>query len=357
MAEYATAAFQEPRRPRTRLWAGLIAAFVVVLAAFLYTVFWFNTADRLKTGIQDWIAAQREAGNFVVLNDLTITGFPLSFTFDAQQSVIGRTEGRTFSWRTDSLRATARPWNPRVLHVTAPDNGMTYSARGNSRNVEMNAAALDMTARLGNAGTIDGIDAVFAHPVLRILGVRDEIAAQSLVVRGNGALGGAATLELDAADVTSGHALLQRLGGTIDRIKAAADLTGAWPLGDVDRVLDAWRRDGGTLEIRDTRVEWGSLKVDLAGTMALDEELRPLGAMTATFLGLGEFIDRMQRAEVVSPTEAAAAKVTLNIISQPTESGRRLIPLTAQFGRLSIGPMRLGTLMSVPEMLEIPNLQ
>ncbi len=359
MAEYATAAFQEPRRPgsRKRLWTVLAALAVLILLVVLYGVFWFNTAERLKTGIQDWIAGQRAAGNFVVLNDLTITGFPLSFTFSAGQSVLGRTADRTYSWRADSVQAVARPWNPRVLHVTAPDNGATYSARGNSRNVEVNAAGLEMTAHLGASGVLERFEARIERPILRVLGVPDEIAARSLDVRGQGAFGGPLTLELDAADVTSAHDLLQRLGGTVDRVKAAADLTGKWAPGDIEPALDAWRRNGGTLEVRDTRLEWGTFKIDVAGTVALDETLRPLGALTATFLGLDDFVDRLQRAEIIRPGAAAAAKITINLIGEPTESGRLRIPVTAQFGRLTVGPMQLGTLMTVPEMLDIPNLQ
>lgn len=357
MAEYATAAFREPRRPRTKLWASLIALFVVVLAAFLYGVFWFDTADRLKTGIQAWIAAQRAAGNFVVLNNLQITGFPLSFTFTADDAVIGRTAGRTFSWRAQSVKAVARPWAPQTLRVTAPDNGVTYSARGNSRNVELNAAALNLTARLDGQGMLERVDGRLERPVLHVLGIRDEIAASALKIRGAGRLGGAVTLEFDAVDITSGLDILQRLGGTVDRIKAAADVTGDWSLGDPAARLDAWRRNGGTVEIRDTRLEWGTLKADLAGTVSLDDELRPLGALTATFLGLGDFIDRLQRAEIIRARDAAAAKVTVNLISERTNSGRRRIPITAQFGKLTIGPIQAGELMSVPEMLAVPNLQ
>jgi hypothetical protein len=357
MAEYATAAFQEPRRPRTGLWTILIVVFVVVLAAVLYGAFWFDTADRLKTGIQDWIAQQRRAGNFVVLNNLQISGFPLSFTFTADSTVLGRTAERTYSWRAEGLHAVARPWSPRMLRISAPDNGVTYSARGNSRNVELNAASLAATVHLGDRGMVDRFEATFTRPVLHVLGVRDDIAARSLDVRGGGALGGPVSLELEAADVTSGYHLLQRLGGTVDRLKAAADVTGAWAPGEMTSELDAWRRGGGTVEVRDTRLEFGPLKVDVVGTVSLDDQLRPLGALTATFLGLDDFIDRLQKAEIVRPGEAAAAKVSIRVLGEPTESGRLRIPVTAQFGRLSVGPMAVGSLMSVPQMLEIPNLQ
>jgi hypothetical protein len=357
VAEYANAAFEDRRRPRTKLWAGLAIGFFVVLAAVLYSAFWFDTAARLKDGIIEWTAAQRAAGNFVVFNNLQITGFPLSFTLSADQAVLGRTDERTFSWRAEGFRASARPWAPRNLTIATPDNGATYSARGNSRNVEINAAALRMEVQLDARNWPNAATAHFDRPVLQILGVRDDIAAASLVVHFAGTPDGQGTLALEALDVTSGHDMLQRLGGTIDRIKTAADINGAWSPGPVDRQLDAWRLNGGTVDLHDTRLEFGGLVADVEGTMSLDDELRPLGALTATFLGLTEFVDRLQQAEIIRPRDAAAAKISINLLSERTESGRLRIPITAQFGRLAVGPLAFGDLMPIPEFLEIPNLQ
>ncbi len=357
MAEYANATFESRRPARTKLWAALTLAVFAAIAAGLYTAFWFDAAERLKTGIVEWTAQQRAAGNFVVLNDLKITGFPLAFTLTADQAVVGRTDKRTYSWRAEAFRARAWVWSPRTMTVNAPDNGLTFSARGNSRNVEMNAASLAMTVHLDDANWPRTVTARFERPVLRILGVRDEIAASTLTLNAAAAPDGQGSLALDAIDITSGQALLQRLGGTIDRITAAADLKGAWTTGPLERQLDAWRLGGGTLEMRDTRLDWGGLTVDAAGTFSLDEELRPLGAMTATFLGLSDFIDRLQAAEIIRPRDAAAAKVSINLLGERTEAGRIRIPVTAQFGRLSVGPIALGDLLPVPELLDIPNLQ
>lgn len=357
MAEYATAAFEDRRRPRTKLWAGLAIAFFVLLAAGLYTAFWFDTAGRLKDGTIEWTAAQRKAGNFVVFNDLQITGFPLSFTLTAEQAVLGRTGDRTFSWRAEGFRATARPWSPRRVTITAPDNGVTYSARGNSRNVEMNAAALRLIVHLDEQNWPGAAEARFERPILRILGVRDDTAAAALDVRLTGTPDGQGTVAFEAVDITSGQDLLQRLGGTVDRLKAAVDINGAWTPGPVDRQLDAWRLNGGTVDLHDTRLEFGSLVADIEGTLSLDDALRPLGALTATFLGLTEFIDRLQQSEIIRPRDAAAAKISINLLGERTESGRLRIPVTAQFGRLSVGPLNAGALPPLPELLEIPNLQ
>jgi hypothetical protein len=221
----------------------------------------------------------------------------------------------------------------------------------------MNAATLQMAVQLNEANWPQTITALFERPILRILGVPNEIAAATLVLRGNGTPDGQGSIELEAIDITSGEALLQRLGGTVDLVRAAFDVKGTWSPGPVDRQLDAWRLNGGTVDVRDTRIEFGALRADIEGTLSLDDELRPLGAMTATFLGLPEFIDRLQQSEIIRPRDAAAAKVSINLLSDRTDSGRLRIPLTAQFGRLSVGPLSMGALPSVPDLLDLPNLQ
>ena len=187
--------------------------------------------------------------------------------------------------------------------------------------------------------------------------MRNDIVAASLDLRGTGSRDGQGSITLEAIDVTSGTELLRRLGGTVDLIKAAIDVKGGWSAGPTNRQLDAWRLNGGTVEVRDTHIEFGSLKADVEGTLSLDDKLRPLGALTVTFLGLSEFIDRLQQNEIIRPRDAAAAKISITVLGDRTESGRVRIPLTAQFGRLSVGPLTVIDLPSASDLLEIPNLQ
>ena len=148
MAEYATAAFEDHRGPRTKLWVGLAFAFFAILAGGLYAGFWFDTAHRLKSSIAEWTAVQRETGNFVVFNNLQISGFPLSFALTTDQVTFGRTADKTFSWQAEALRATSRPWTPRDLTIIAPDTSVMIFTNENSRKVKINAAALRMTVEL-----------------------------------------------------------------------------------------------------------------------------------------------------------------------------------------------------------------
>ena len=72
--------------------------------------------------------------------------------------------------------------------------------------------------------------------------------------------------------------------------------------------------------------------------------MQPVGAMTATVSGHGETIDALVAADVIRPRDGSIARLILTAMSKsPAEGGEPQIrvPLTAQDGYLSVGPVRL----------------
>jgi hypothetical protein len=70
------------------------------------------------------------------------------------------------------------------------------------------------------------------------------------------------------------------LGPAIERLSMRATLMGLLPPGPLHESVAYWRDEGGTLEIRGFGLAWGPLRADAVGTLALDREMRPLGALT-----------------------------------------------------------------------------
>lgn len=358
MTEYANAAFRGRRRPRAKLWATLIGAFLVVLLAFLYSVFWYETAARTRAAIEAWIAEQRAAGHVVTIDDMAVGGFPFSISVTASRAAFSRTDGRTYAWRGAAVRASARPWSPRRLHLSAAGNTLTYAAPATAREVALEAAALNATVQLARDGRVRRLDGRFEHPVLSVPDVPEDIRARWVEIEAAQPGDTGASVEIDVLDVTSALDPLQRLGGVIDRIRASLELKGMpAPAATVDQALETWRTTGGAVELKEARLEMGTLAADASGTFALDEELRPIGAMTASFLGLIEFIDRLAQAGLVEARDATIAKLTVNLLAERTESGRLRLPVTLQFGQVAIGPLVLGNVPPLPDMLANPDLR
>jgi hypothetical protein len=159
----------------------------------------------------------------------------------------------------------------------------------------------------------------------------------------------AAELWIAVDQLTLPEALNPPLGDTVEFAFLDLALYGRIPPGPLKLSLDEWRRAGGTVEIRRAEAKWGPLGTEGEGTLALDSRLQPMGAFTARLSGYGPALDNLVEAEWVRPTEAAAAKVVLNIIAKPGADGvsEVKVPLTVQDGLVSVGPAQLMALPPV----------
>jgi hypothetical protein len=79
------------------------------------------------------------------------------------------------------------------------------------------------------------------------------------------------------------------------------------------------------------------------GTLALDNQMRPMGAATAAIRGYDAALDRLTALGSVNPRDAQLAKLLLSAIAAPNSDGERVltVPITGQNGWLYVGPVRL----------------
>ena len=119
---------------------------------------------------------------------------------------------------------------------------------------------------------------------------------------------------------------------------------GVIPPGPPAEAVAGWRDDGGTVELERLVLEWGPLELEASGTLALDPAMQPIGSLTAEIRGYAETLDALVQAGAAPPRDAAIAKVVLNLLAKtPPDGGPPVltVPLTAQDGRLFVGPVAL----------------
>src|SRR5262249_44415292 len=126
-------------------------------------------------------------------------------------------------------------------------------------------------------------------------------------------------------------------------------LRGSIASGPPRAAVTKWRDDGGTIEIEELELDWRPLRLTGSGTLALDAELQPQAALTATIAGYGEIVDSLLVAGAIKPNDGALAKIALGLLAKPGPSGERQItaPIAVQEGRLFVGPVRLMTLPKI----------
>jgi hypothetical protein len=139
------------------------------------------------------------------------------------------------------------------------------------------------------------------------------------------------------------------LGATIGQTALHVQLLGAPPAQWDDTGIKAWRDAGGTVNLNAFSLQWGQLAVSGTGTLALDKEMQPEGALTTHMTGFEQALDSLAAAGWMKLSAASLAKLALGIASHPGPDGNPSVdtPLTIQNRRISAGAIKLG---QVPEL-------
>ena len=83
----------------------------------------------------------------------------------------------------------------------------------------------------------------------------------------------------------------------------------------------SWRDGGGSLEIQHLALDWGPLDLTASATLALDDQLQPMGAGSARLVGYAETLDALAPHGAISRSAATAAKAVLSLLANTP--GRR----------------------------------
>ncbi len=152
---------------------------------------------------------------------------------------------------------------------------------------------------------------------------------------------------LDVAVQITDLDLPAELDGPLGRRIAALNLigkqTGPWLGASPQAALAAWRDAGGIVEFSNILLHWDAVHLSGDGSLTVDKQFRPLGAMGGRLLGAAAGIDALVAAGRMKPAEAVAAKAALAKLHKTDDKGETVLPLplTAQNGLLSIANVPL----------------
>ncbi|MBL6935550.1 MAG: DUF2125 domain-containing protein [Alphaproteobacteria bacterium] len=359
----------------------LVIFFVVLaLLAGAYSGWWMVLASGLRDGVAAWAGERRALGHEVTHGDLDVAGFPLSLRLRlGEASYVLNPQGVGWAWRGGGLGVTVSPWDPGHFEFSIHGvHRLTYaSGDGGWR-----TATLSM-GEGGEAGGMVGLDgaglpwAGFLDAEGLEVKLREDGATVALrrfhfdlrkhppgeMVDGEAAGGdGEAGLIpaheaafLQVAFILEGLRLpeetTQPFGPEVDLVQGRIDLLGAPPRGPARAAAQAWRDNGGTVELGGFALRWDGLDVSGEGTLALDGELQPTGAMTLSVQGFGTVIDTLVAKGVIQPGPAATARTILGLMAKTPEDGGAPVlkaPLSVQKRKLFVGPVRL---MELPALV------
>jgi hypothetical protein len=343
---------------RRRLLIGLV---VILAVSAAVVVFWHYASDAFRDGIENWVTARRAEGIQANYGSLVMRGFPFRLQATLREPVLSRpvpgsgaSLGRdlVWEWRGSEIAVSVQPWNLNRVDLRFPGtNQITVPFGDRGRTVFAAAGRANATLDLDRSGMPASVDLDLSD-----LDLLSEDGNESVAVAGMelSAVSHSfdtpthqnATFDLSVA--SRGVELPKQwnppLGSFVSLLECQASLMGMIPPGPPEQAAKSWRDEGGTIEVHRLHLEWGPLQIEAGGTLALDSNLQPIGALSAIVRGFSETIDALVAGGMVQPGDGSTAKQVLGLLAKTPKHGgppEITVPVTLQNGWIYVGPAAL----------------
>lgn len=322
----------------------LLAVVPLALLALGWTALWYYVAGTARARFLEWAEAKRAEGYTVAYESLAVSGFPLRLRvhFDHPQLA----KAPQYAWRADRLIATLEPWHWRSISLESP--GEHHLVLDDGRQAfHLTAASTTGDIQFNTDWSVDALQTAFRTVDIGQDGQPGAITFGTLNLGAYIPIGATAGDPSVVFVVSAEHIVAPFPGSTvlapsIEKIGLDIDVWGH-PLGSpLKEAVEAWRDQGGTIDLKVVLLRWGPLFVEGDGTLALDRELQPMGALSARVSGYSESLDALVGAGLIRPTAAAAATTVLNLIAKAPAEGEpseAKVPITIQDRYLYVGPV------------------
>lgn len=320
-----------------------------------YYVLWSHMADQIAAQAESWIEDQRRQGREVTYEARRVWGFPyrLSLTLrkvqwhDPRQALAPRLEA-------DEITTHHQIWQrEHVIFDLQGTQSAAWRDGGVERRISLSAERFRASLVVDGAGNWLRMAADLTKP--RLQGPADGIArgdwtAGKLLLHARRAANVPPSLDLAIQADHVVMPLAKPFGAAMQSLRLSGNLRGGFQGRTLEERLASWRDAGGVFDFNTMAMTWGDLSFSGAGTLALDRDFRPLGAMSGKGAGVPQMIELLETEGLITPQSARAAKRSLDAAAEFVDNRGKPIrdmALTAQDGQLSYGPVPLLSLPSV----------
>ncbi len=323
---------------------------LLTLAGAAYSAWWFWLADEARTRIAVWAEGQRAENRTVSYGNIAVSGFPGALLIHIDTLIIDHVPGG-WALQLPGLDADLEPWNITALTGTLQGPiGFAVRRGPATGRYQLRMSQNRFRAAIGQLPSLDLTlgDVEIANfdtdATLKVDHLRAALARGTVPIF--------CALKVNAKGITLPGTFESPFGMIVQSLNARIEAIGAEPPTGLNaRSLDAWRANGGALDVTNVSIIHGPLGLDGAGTLALDGALQPAGAFTAKIAGYNAAIDAFSNIGAIPRGNAQLAKMVLGALAKaPDGGGPKIIevPLTAQDQQLSVGPV---TLMRLPTII------
>lgn len=318
---------------------------VLVIGIGVYSAYWWIAAGKIKEAAAQWRETEHAQKFDVTWQTARVAGYPLSFRLELTGVAFkDNASNPPVELDAPTLSAGFRPWDFRNFWLSAPD-GMNVTLGAAAAMAKLTAEEGDGAIALGADGTHVWLS--LYHTKTTAIATVGARAVHAWLTLPPGApashLDAGFAFAINATDVGL-PAAPPGFNPTIDDIGFGVTLTGDFPAGPLRQAAAQWRNSGGTLELDHLDLRWGDMQINGSGTLALDNELQPIGGFSGGISGFDQLLNGLVAAGRVKAGDARVARLALAMLAKTGPDGRPEIAasLTIQNGEMYLGPVKLG---------------
>lgn len=336
---------------KTARWVGPVIVLAVVAAGAGYWFYWQNLAEGLERGFHRWVEQRRAEGVSVRHGPVEVTGFPYRLELHVAQPALAAPRlTMQPKWSADELIVYFQPW--KWGHAIADARGpqqFEWTEDGEARQATLVAEKALASVRFTDRGRITRYDGdITDAEISGDLPLRKAARLQSHGRLVEDAEGGKPALDLTLrGDELRVDPQASPVGEAIDLARISVRLDPR-PDSTSPAALDAWRNDGGVMQVNAFDLRAGQLNVTGDGTFAIDDERRPEGAGVMQVFGADAFVDAVATAGKLSGGAQLGLKLGITALEERDAEGRSVVkvPFSIQEGRIKI--LNLGLFRAEP---------
>jgi len=333
------------RRP-TRLILAVVAALLVIVGG--YTAYWFYAAGQIRDGIAAWAISAKVEKIDASWQRIHVGGFPTAFRVELEIAVLrDNAVSPSPEVQIRSLSGIARPWDFANWRLAAPRGFVgTLAGSGDRAAVKLAAQGAHGLVSIAPEGgwqlwlrvddaCLEAAGRVHINSTDTWLAVPSKAPGTHTDPK--------IAIAVDSRQVELPVAI-SPLGSTIDELDIGLTVNGVIPDGKLPEAAAAWRDAGGTIELDRLHLLWGGLGAKATGTIALDQELQPIGGFSGAIQGYDRILTALVESGRMRATDAGLARIALTMLAKAGPDGKPEIrtAFTIQNGQMFLGPVKLG---------------
>lgn len=318
---------------------------VVILAAILWSGWWFVGSRGVKSGLELWLDARRAEGWVAEASEIAMRGFPNRFDLTVENPTLADPD-TGLSWQAPFLQVFALSYKPHHMIVTWPNEQLLTTPyeklRVTSDKMQGSAVfdpgpdlATDRATIIADAFRVASSQGWWVDlPQARLAARRHEGAETTYDVA------------LDASEARLSEDIRAIFGQVslpeaVEALKFDATMSfdAPWDRFAIERA----RPQVTSLDLKLAEMKWGGIHLQAAGQLQVDANGLPTGEIGVRATNWRELLQIAVSTGALPADLAPAVETGLSLLASISGNADTIdAPLVFRNGRMSLGPVPLG---------------